>query len=456
MTGFAPTLLNGKRYIVLGLGRNGLSAAHALADMGAEVTAWDDNEKARETLVNNAFGITLAPPDMTDHWDALVLSPGIPHILPSPNPIAAAAIAANIPILSDADILFEIVRASGSRARFAGITGTNGKSTTTALLAHMLRHAGIPIAEGGNLGPAALSLPLLPDNGIYVLEMSSYMLERLQTLHFDVACLLNMTPDHLDRHGDMSGYAAAKAHIFDRMTADDLAIIGASDEWSKDITLQVRMSGIPLVTISGEDKTTDLFCRDKTIFNRQNGQSIPQPISLPGAHNAENIAAVMAMASFLGISHDEQVAAVNSFPGLPHRQKMVACIDSITFIDDSKATNADATARALGCYEHVIWIAGGIAKAGGIESLKEFFPRITEAFLIGKDAQILADTLSSCGVVHKIVTDMAHAVPSAFASAQKHGVNVVLLSPACASFDQFSGFEARGLEFARLAGELSP
>jgi UDP-N-acetylmuramoylalanine--D-glutamate ligase len=208
---WSPTLFAGSRFAVVGLGRNGLPAARTLVQMGAQVTVWDDTESARAA----ATGLNVREPDLAA-IDALILSPGIPHRLPVPHPIAAAAIAAGMPIWSDAELLFQAVRASGSTARFAGITGTNGKSTTTALLAHILEVAGIPTAAGGNLGTTSLALPLLPGNGVYVLEMSSYMLERLATLRFNAAVMLNLSPDHLDRHGDMQGYAAAKRHVFDR------------------------------------------------------------------------------------------------------------------------------------------------------------------------------------------------------------------------------------------------
>ena len=232
MSAFSPMLFAGKRFAVVGLGKNGLPAAQALSAMGADVVAWDDSEKARV----GASGMTVRDPrEAGGHFDAVILSPGIPHLLPRPHAIAVWARAAGIPILSDAELLFQAVRQSGSKARFVGITGTNGKSTTTALLAHVLTNAGIQAVAGANLGPAALSLPLLPDNGVYVLEMSSYMLERLATLRFDVAAMLNLSVDHLDRHGDMDGYAMAKRAVFDRQQVGDLAVIGIDDARSRAI-----------------------------------------------------------------------------------------------------------------------------------------------------------------------------------------------------------------------------
>jgi UDP-N-acetylmuramoylalanine--D-glutamate ligase len=328
------------------------------------------------------------------------------------------------------------VRAAGSRARFAGITGTNGKSTTTALLAHILTEAGIPNAAGGNLGTAALALPLLPDDGVYVLEMSSYMLERLASLRFDVAAMLNLSPDHIDRHGDMAGYIAAKREIFARQTADDLAVIGIDDDDS--VTMAAWRRGLPgrVVTVSGA------------------GEIVAAGPALPGAHNAQNAAAACAMALDLGVPRERLPGALARFLGLPHRQQAIAEIDGVRFINDSKATNADAAARALGCYDRLIWIVGGQAKQGGIEALAPYFPRIAEALLIGRDAGMLAETLAAHDIPRRIVGTLDAAVPAAFEAARRRAAPVVLLSPACASFDQFAGFEARGERFAELAANL--
>ncbi len=438
MSGAFPlSLFAGRRYAVLGLGRNGAPAARALAAMGAEVQAWDDGEASRGGL--GGAGVRLAPFDALDGFDALVLSPGIPHRLPARHPVAAMARAAGVPVLSDAELLFEAVRASGSRARFAGVTGTNGKSTTTALLAHMLTGAGIPNAAGGNLGPAALALPPLGDDGVYVLEMSSYMLERLASLRFDAACLLNLSPDHLDRHGDMDGYVAAKCRIFDRQGTGDLAVVGLDDGPSRRVASQ-RFSG-RLVTIMSDDPGP---LED----------AIAGAAALPGSHNAQNALAAAAMATHLGADRDAIARAIASFPGLAHRQRRVARIGGIDLVDDSKATNADAASRALACYERVVWIAGGIAKAGGIEMLAPHFGRIPLTLLIGRDAPAFADTLARHRAPHRIAGTLDEAVPQALDAARALRAPVVLLSPAAASFDQFASFEARGERFAELAAQL--
>jgi UDP-N-acetylmuramoylalanine--D-glutamate ligase len=449
MSAFPKDIYAGKRYAVVGLGRAGLAAMHALTDMGATVTGWDDAPFARETASREEFIIEDPTADIGD-MDALILSPGIPHRLPVPHRIATAALQAGTPIFTDAELLYQAVRASGSRARFAGVTGTNGKSTTTALLAHILSVADIPHAAGANLGPAALSLGLLPDNGVYVLEMSSYMLERIATLRFDAACMLNLSPDHLDRHGDMAGYAAAKQNIFARQTDSDAAILGIDDPQCAALAHTFPRC----LRISGHQKA-DIWC-DGTILRDAKAPIIDlrRAAALPGAHNAQNAAAAAAMALALGITRENIESGIASFPGLAHRQELVAQCAGIRFINDSKATNADAAARALSCYDRIIWIAGGIAKAGGIEPLAPYFPRIAKTFLIGRDAAAFATTLSAHNAPYEIAETLENAVPAAYAAAKTSGADIVLLSPVCASFDQFSGFEERGTTFAKYARAL--
>jgi UDP-N-acetylmuramoylalanine--D-glutamate ligase len=451
MSGFPPDLFAGARFAVVGLGRNGLPAARALAGMGAEVLAWDDNEASRA----QAEGLEIRPPHAGDQLDALVLSPGIPHALPHPHPLAALAATRGWPILSDAELLFRAVRASGSAARFVGVTGTNGKSTTTALLAHILAGAGVSVAAGGNLGPAALALPLLSDDGVYVLEMSSYMLERLATIRFDVAAMLNLSADHLDRHGDMAGYEAAKRAVFARQRASDWAVVGLDDAPSARMAAWLRTRPARSVTVSGA-LPADVW-PDAGVMRDAAGPIVMMrdAAALPGAHNAQNAAAAAAMAMALGVARARVARGIETFPGLPHRQRLVGHVAGVAFIDDSKATNADAAARALGCYDRLVWIAGGQAKAGGIEALSPFFPRVARALLIGCDAPVLAETLARHGVAHEIAFTLENAVPAALAAARGTGA-VVLLSPACASFDQFSGFEERGARFAALVAELAP
>jgi len=450
MSSFPATLFAGKVFSIVGLGRNGLPVALALRAMGADVTAWDDSEPARRTAA--AQGIAIANPEDSGKTPrAIILSPGIPHLRPRIHPAAAWARAHDVPILSDADILFQAVRRAGSRARFAGITGTNGKSTTTALLAHILAASGVPTAAGGNLGTPSLALPLLPDHGVYVLEMSSYMLERLSSLRFDAAAMLNLSPDHIDRHGDMAGYAAAKRQVFARQRANDTAVIGIDDPLS-----QAMAAGLPApVTVSGF-QPADIWGAGRILRDRLGPiLDLATCPTLPGAHNAQNAAAAVALAGALGLSRGDITRHMPSYPGLPHRQQLVATHHGIAFVNDSKATNADAAARALGCYEKLVWIAGGQAKEGGIAPLAEFFPRIAHAMLIGQDAPALAATLAAHGVPHTMTETLDAALPAAYEVARATGTPTVLLSPACASFDQFSGFDARGDRFAALARELA-
>jgi len=430
---FGP-VFQGKRFAVLGLGKAGLPAAHALRAMGAEVYAWDDSEASRVAALD--FPLQM-PREIGLPLDALVLSPGIPHLLPVPHPEAVWAWACNIPILTDAELLFRAVRACASKARFAGITGTNGKSTTTALLAHILRSAGVPCAAGANLGPAALALPLLPDDGVYVLEMSSYMLERLETLRFDVAALLNLSLDHIDRHGNMAGYARAKREIFARQDFSCTAVIGMDDAGARDIAGWLATQPARAVRIFG------------AAFDTHGAAA------LPGEHNAQNAAAAAAMARALGVAEDKIIAGVMTYPGLPHRQSEIGNLGGIRFINDSKATNADAAARAMGCYDRFVWIAGGIAKAGGIESLAPLFPRIVKAFLIGRDGAAFAETLTAHGVATDVAGTLDGAVRQAFVHARATGTKIVLFSPAAASFDQFKSFEDRGEHFVTLVREAA-
>jgi len=419
----SANLFRGHRFAVVGLGRAGLASARRLSAFGAEVVAWDDRAAARDVA-----GLHIALPDLAG-LSALVLSPGIPHRLPSPHPLATAAMAMGIPIWTDAELLYQAVRAAGSAARFVGITGTNGKSTTTALLAHILATAGMPHAAGANLGTPALALPLLGDDGVYVLEMSSYMLERLATLRFCAAAMLNLSPDHLDRHGDMDGYASAKAHIFDHQRDGDVAVVGVDDAWC--LALAQRLGAIPVSL---------------------NDTPIAVSPALLGRHNAQNIAAATALARAIGVEERSIIAGIEGFAGLPHRQERVAVHAGVPWINDSKATNAESTAWALACYERIVWIAGGTAKQGGIEPLAPYFPRIRKALLIGRDAPILAATLAAHGVAFETVETLERAVAAAAAIPD---AGCVLLSPSCASWDQFSGYDQRGDRFRHLALSLS-
>jgi UDP-N-acetylmuramoylalanine--D-glutamate ligase len=438
---------------VLGLGKSGLATAQALVASGIEAWAWDDQPEKRAEA--EALGLKLVDLNTCD-WSepqALVLSPGIPHRFPAPHPITVAAADADCPIVSD----IELLALGEPSATFIGITGTNGKSTTTALLGQILKTAGKPVEVGGNLGIAALSLAPLSEDGTYVLELSSYQLELTHSLAFDIAVLLNITPDHLDRHGGMDGYVSAKRRIFNAQNMDDASVVGIDDEPSAAIAKALVDKGRRVVPISVKTAPEGgVYVRDFMLFDDMDGHAEPvfdlrRAVNLPGVHNAQNAAAAYAAARLAGVVSEDIVEGLLSFAGLAHRQEAIATIEGVRFVNDSKATNADAARWALGCYDQVYWIAGGVAKSGGITELAPYFPRVAKAYLIGEAAAGFSDTLGS--VPHVMAGDLASAVEAAFADA-KPG-SVVLLSPAAASFDQYSGFEARGDHFRRLVLQLA-
>jgi UDP-N-acetylmuramoylalanine--D-glutamate ligase len=439
---------------VLGLGKSGLPTALALAASGAEVWAWDDSEDRRAEA--RAAGVDLVDLHAAElrELTTLVLSPGIPHTHPAPHGVVTRARATGLEIVCDVDLLFRTQR----EAAYVGITGTNGKSTTTALIGHVLKHAKRRVEIGGNIGTAALSLEPLTQGGTYVVEMSSYQLELSPTAVWDVAVLLNVSPDHLDRHGGMDGYVAAKMNIFQRQTRPRAAIVGVDDAISASIHADLeRADDQTVIAISGSKRLTrGVYVADGVLYDARDGKPVAirdlsDCLTLPGAHNHQNAAAAAAVALQIGIPRGAIAEALATYPGLAHRQERIATLDGVLFVNDSKATNADAAARALGCYDKIQWIAGGQAKDGGIESLRPYFPRVAHAWLIGEAANDFARTLGD--VPHTLAGDLASAVRGAFAAA-KPG-SVVLLSPACASWDQFRSFEHRGETFRGLVAGLS-
>jgi UDP-N-acetylmuramoylalanine--D-glutamate ligase len=425
----------GTTVAVLGLGRSGRATAAALGHGGAEVWAWDDGAKAR--IAAGDAGVPLRDLHACD-WRqpaALVLSPGIPHTHPYPHPVAVAARAAGCEIIGD----IEILARSHRDATFVGVTGTNGKSTTTTLIGHILEAAGRTVQVGGNLGTPALAFEPLGNDGTYVLEMSSYQLELTHSLVFDVAVLLNLSPDHLDRHGGMDGYAAAKKRIFAGQKASHTAIVGIDDDGCRAIFDDLRRTHAgPVVPISATDPIDP-----------------PAVPTLPGAHNRQNAAAASAVARAFGIDSEIVADGIRGYPGLAHRQEQVAVVDGVAYVNDSKATNPDAVARALACYDAIYWIAGGLPKEGGLKALEPHFHRVRHAFLIGEAADAFARGLEGKVAFTKSM-DLATAISQARCRARKEGLKnpVVLLSPACASFDQFTDFEARGDAFRHLVEAL--
>jgi UDP-N-acetylmuramoylalanine--D-glutamate ligase len=447
----------GRQVAILGLARSGLAAAKALAAGGAEVLAWDDSDKTRGAVSGE---LTLADPEKVD-WRgvaALMLSPGIPHSFPKPHPAVERARAAGVEILGD----IELLGRARPRARIIGITGTNGKSTTTALIGHILATAGKTVEVGGNLGPPALGLAPLGAGDTYVLELSSFQLELVTILAFDIAVLLNITPDHLDRHGDMAAYIAAKKRIFARQGGAATAVVGIDDAICRDIAAFLRHEGkAAVVPISaGQKAPGGVYVEDGWLVDALGGTpqrvfELAEAPRLPGSHNAQNAAAAYAVARRAGLAPEPAIAGIRTFPGLAHRQELVDTIDGVRYINDSKATNADATEKALACYEAIYWIAGGLPKAGGITSLAPYFARLRHAFLIGNATGEFAATLDGT-VPYSRCGDLATALAAASERARgEHAPGaVVLLSPACASYDQFPNFEVRGDTFRRLVGEL--
>lgn len=450
--------MNGKVCAVMGLGKSGVSAAETLTRVGALVWAWDDQEAARAK--GAAYGLNTV--DLTEadfsKVDYLVWSPGIAHTFPEPHPIAVAAKAAGVRLICDIELLV----IAQPQARFVAITGTNGKSTTTTLIGHILKSAGMNAVTGGNLGSPALSLPILDKNGIYVLELSSYQLELLDKARFDVSVLLNVSPDHLSRHGGMEGYKAAKSKIFDHLRDKSAAVIAIDDDPCRRIAEAVSArTGITLISVSASDEVRGgIYAPDGEMIDDRDGsarlvydlKTIP---TLPGRHNWQNAVAAYAACRALGVEEEAILKGLATYPGLAHRQEMIATIDGVAYVNDSKATNAGAAENAMLCYDSIYWIVGGRPKEGGIDALAPLFDRVRRAFLIGEAAKAFAGTLRG-----KVRFEMCGTLDVALLAARKAALSegapnpVVLLSPACASWDQFANFEARGESFRALVNAL--
>jgi len=424
----------GKRYAVLGLARSGLATVEALAASDAIVFAWDQREDARALVAGKA---AIADPMEMElaGLDAIVVSPGVPL---NRHPIAARARAANVPIIGDIE-LFALARSTLPAHRVVGITGTNGKSTTTALIHHILRSAGLPTRMGGNIGLPILGQDPLNAGGVYVLELSSYQIDLTFNLDCDVAVLLNVTPDHLDRYADFEAYVDAKARLFEMQSPEHVAVIAVDD----DVTRRVAM-GVPhahKVSASTVDQ----------------GEQLKWP-SLQGPHNAQNVAVALAVADALGIPKNVTLEALESYASLPHRMQRVGARNGVTFINDSKATNAASTAPALAAWPavdgkpRIHWILGGLAKSDNLDECAEGFPNVAHAYTIGEAGPLFARLLREAGIEVTECELLVTAVAEAAARAEPG--DVVLLSPACASFDQFRDFEARGDAFAAAVTAL--
>jgi UDP-N-acetylmuramoylalanine--D-glutamate ligase len=447
-------------FAVLGLGASGRAACRALLAAGKPVSAWDDDADVRRREA--ASGLPIEDPQGRDMagLEALVLSPGIPHTHPEPHPLVTAARWAGCPVIGDGELFARALPDACS----VGITGTNGKSTTTALIGHILNVAGRPCAVGGNLGTPVLDLTPPGKDGVFVLEMSSYQLELTPSLTFAVAVLLNVTPDHLGRHGGMDGYVAAKRMIFRGCREGPVAIVGVDDPICAGIADEleaegrwrvIRVSGIRAVP--GGVFADDGHLVDDTDAMAARVIDLAAAPALPGPHNAQNAAAAVAAVLALGIERAVAARGLASFPGLAHRQERLATLGSLTFVNDSKATNAEAAARALSCYRNIYWIVGGRPKDDDLSAVEPYLSHVRHAYLIGEAEDLFAQRLGGRLAVTRAGT-LAHAVAAAYRQAKADAVGdaVVLLSPACASFDQFRNFEARGDAFRRLVTEITP
>ncbi len=446
----------GKRYAVLGLARSGAASVRALVAGGAEVTAWDADENKRDAIATMFSGEGRSPglPSASSEalgpglrrgtvalediqileitgFDALIVSPGVPL---NRHPVAAKARAAGVPIIGDIE-LFAQARASLPPHKVVGVTGTNGKSTTVSLIHHILQTAGIPSRLGGNIGLPILEQEPLPEGGVYVLELSSYQIDLTFTLDCDVAVLLNITPDHLDRYDGFEAYAASKARLFAMQSKDHIAIIGIGDTPSAQIARRLSAKGEYLTKIAP-------------------GVCMVQPLSpsLKGPHNLQNALAAINVCEALGVPHAAIDAGLLSFSGLPHRMERVATKHGVAFVNDSKATNPESTAPALAAFERIHWILGGQAKSDDLDACAPSFGRVVRAYTIGASGARFAEILHGKVPVEES-GDLATAVAAAAAHAQAG--DTVLLSPACASFDQFRDFEDRGDQFRALVEALA-
>jgi UDP-N-acetylmuramoylalanine--D-glutamate ligase len=453
----------GKTVAVFGLARTGLAAARALLAGGAEVAVWD--ERAPGLAAAQAEGLEIVDLSVAEwsRFDALLLSPGVPLTHPEPHWTVRMARRAGVEILGDIELFARTVNLAPAhkRPKIIAITGTNGKSTTTALIGHLCAHAGRDTRVGGNIGVSVLDLPDMHGGAVYVLELSSYQLDLTSSLHPDVAVLLNISPDHLDRHGGMEGYVAAKRRVLMNQGHGDTAVIGVDDPWGQRLCTEVTAANRRTLTPVSASKAIGrgVYALQGVLYDATGDRAVQvadlnRARSLPGRHNWQNAAAAYAAVRGLGAPASEIVEGLLSFPGLAHRMETVGHIRGVRFINDSKATNSDAARQALASYPKVYWIAGGRAKDGGIESLADLFPRIERAYLIGEAAGEFARTLEG-RAPHVICPDLSAAVARAFSDAQATGRGgIVLLSPACASFDQFADFESRGEAFRSAVLQL--
>ncbi|MFZ0069419.1 MAG: UDP-N-acetylmuramoyl-L-alanine--D-glutamate ligase [Pseudolabrys sp.] len=448
------TTFAGRRIGIFGLGSSGLLAARALAAGKADVIAWDDDEKK----ITEAQAAGLKTQNLRDiDWSrvaALVLAPGVPLTHPTPHWAAGLACKANVDVIGDIELFCREREKSGARCPLIAITGTNGKSTTTALTSHLLRRAGIDAQMGGNIGVPALALEPFGSGRAYVLEISSYQIDLAPSLRPTVGILLNVSEDHLDRHGSMENYAAIKERLPANIEQGGAAVVDVDDEYTRAAAERIERARKNVIRVSVESRVHDgYYAQGSRIFHAAGGKGhavadLAGIGSLRGTHNAQNAACAIAACVTLGIDLGTIQKGLASFPGLAHRMQAVGRKGNVLFVNDSKATNADSAAKALASFHDIFWIAGGKPKTGGITSLARFFPRIRKAYLIGEAAREFAETLDG-KVSYEVNGALPAAINAATRDAAASGLQepVVLLSPACASFDQYPNFEVRGKAF---------
>ena len=448
------TTFAGKRVAVFGLGNSGLLAARALKDGGAEVVAFDDNDEK----IADAQAVGLKTQDLRKlDWStvaALLLAPGVPFTHPKPHWTVELARKTNVEVIGDIELFCRERAKTGAGCPLVAITGTNGKSTTTALTAHLLKSAGREAQMGGNIGVPVLALEPFKAGRAYVLEVSSYQIDLAPSLKPTVSILLNVSEDHLDRHGSMENYAAIKERLAANIEQGGAAVIDVDDEYTRATAERIQRSGKIVVRVSVISSLRDgYYAEGSRIFRSVSGKAhvlaeLAGIGSLRGIHNAQDAACAVAACVALGVDPAALQKGLTSFPGLVHRMQQVGRKGNVLFVNDSKATNADSAAKALASFHDIFWIAGGKPKTGGIVSLAEFFPRIRKAYLIGEAAKEFAGTIEG-KVPYEINGILSAAIDAATRDAAASGLKepVVLLSPACASFDQYPNFEMRGKAF---------
>ncbi|UXU75256.1 MULTISPECIES: UDP-N-acetylmuramoyl-L-alanine--D-glutamate ligase [unclassified Paracoccus (in: a-proteobacteria)] len=458
--------VEGQTIAVLGLGRSGRATVAALAAGGARVVVWDDGADTRAQA--EADGLTVLDLTRDQNWDgiaALITSPGIPHLYPRPHPVIAMAYARGVPVDNDIGLFFRSLATRDwdqfdTPPRVIAVTGSNGKSTTTALIHHILREAGRPTQIGGNIGTGVLSLRPAEEGEVIVLELSSYQTDLARALTPDVAVFTNLSPDHLDRHGGPGGYFAAKRRLFAE-GGPDRAVIGVDEIEGRYLADQLAMGPMDdrVIRVSSGQKLDGfgwtVFARKGFLAEYRKGRQVAsidlrEVKGLPGEHNHQNACAAYAAARAVGVAPREIERAFHSFAGLPHRSQTVAEFGGVRWVNDSKATNVDAAAKALTAFQNIRWIAGGMGKDGGIEALQPLLGAVVKAYLIGHSARDFALQLGQ--TPHEVLETMDQAVARAAAEAQPG--DTVLLAPAAASFDQYPNFEKRGEHFTALVQAL--